>query len=135
MVMTDQPTCGQGLAEHSSLPSRIADVIAALAGVLEFHQTALDISDAHTQPEREAYGTLASDFHGIATMLARTAAQMAGERYLPMGRHDESILGGAESMEKFATFVRAERQLLDLLQTSLERDEAMLQNFTRVEPA
>ena len=35
--MADQPTCGQGLAEHSSLPAKLGQRTASVVELLEVH--------------------------------------------------------------------------------------------------
>ena len=42
--MTDEPTCGRGLAASAALPGKIAELSAALAEVLERHMKALDMA-------------------------------------------------------------------------------------------
>lgn len=91
--MADGPTCGKGLAEHSTLPATLGELTAAMAEMLEFHQTTLDLTDGNARQEHEAYVKLAKAYRGIAGQLATTAAQMAGYRDLPMGRHDFAALG------------------------------------------
>ena len=130
--MTDaneQPTCGKGLAEHSELPATLADVMAALAHVLEFHLGALDLSDENTHAENEAYGSLSRQFRAISADLHHAAKEMNGYVDLPMGRHDEQALGAPPAMEAFGNFVALERKLLELMQASVERDEKMLAQF------
>ena len=54
---------------------------------------------------------------------------MAGYRDLPMGKHDEQALADPKGLEAFEAFVAAERELLALLQRSVERAERMLAAF------
>jgi hypothetical protein len=122
----DQPTCGKGLAEHSALPAKLSELTAAMAGILERHQTALDLTDQNAREEFRAYVKLALEFRSIATDLRTTAEHMAGYRNLPMGRHDERMMAAPEAFDAFATFVRHEQELLALLQKALERDQEML---------
>lgn len=124
--MSDEPTCGKGLAEHSALPKRLSELTAAMADVLQDHQRSLDADEPNGRAELDAYKTLTSDFRDIATALEKTAARMAGYRDLPMARHDESALMSSETAEAFKRFIQAERELLQLMRTSVERDEAML---------
>ena len=42
--VTDEPTCGKGLAEHSVVPRLMADLTDATAEVLERHTAALDLT-------------------------------------------------------------------------------------------
>ena len=57
--MTDEPTCGRGLAASAALPGKIAELSAALAEVLERHMKALDLSDEHSRREHALYDRLA----------------------------------------------------------------------------
>jgi hypothetical protein len=124
--MEDAPTCGKGLAEHSALPAKLAELIGALALNLEVHQRTLDLSDENSRREYDAYVKLGREHRDISARLADVARHMAEYRDLAMGRHDERALADPRGLEAFATFVRAERELLALLDTALRRDEAML---------
>ncbi len=128
--MDDQPTCGKGLAEHSALPSQLAELEDALAENLELHQTTLDVSDANARKELEAYVRLAEQHRGIAAQLRATAEEMAGCRDLPMGRHDERALADPRLIKAFAKFVKAEQELLAQLQRAIGRDQQMLAAFS-----
>ena len=125
--MSDQQqTCGKGLAQHSALPRLFAGVAAAMADVLEHHRTALDLHDPQSRPELDAYTTLTNEFRDIAAALETTADRMAGYRDLPMAPHDEAALSSGDAVAKFAGLVRAERELMQLLQEHAKRGDAML---------
>ena len=124
--MADEPTCGKGLAEHATLPAKLAELTAALAAVFEFHDTTLDLTDENARLEHDAYVTLAKAFRDIATRLQAMAAQMAGHRDLPMGRHDFAALASPQALDVFERFVNLERDLSALLTSALERDQKML---------
>lgn len=130
--MDDQPTCGKGLAEHATLPAKIGDLAAAMAEVLGFHQTTLDLTDENARKAHDAYVALAKAFLGIAAQLKETAAEMAGYRDFPMGRHDVEALGGPIARDVFERFVEVEQDLLTLLETALARDQAMLTEMRRL---
>lgn len=124
--MTVQPTCGRGLAEHSALTSKLGTLVAAMAHNLEVHMTALDLSDEKSQRELTAYRHLAQQHRAIAAQLESTAAQMAGYRDLPMGRHDMAVMSDPKMGEAFAKFVEAESALIALLQERLGNDRTLL---------
>jgi hypothetical protein len=128
--MDDQPTCGKGLAEHSALPAKLAELEDALAENLERHQKALDLSDENSKRELDAYVRLARQHRAIASQLRATAQEMTGYRDLPMGRHDEQALADPHIIRAFAKFVKAEQELLDQLQRAVERDQQMLAAFS-----
>lgn len=123
MESDDQPTCGKGLAANAVLSAKLANLMAARAEVIERHTRALDLSDPNAHAELDAYRSLARDHRGVATELAKLAEQMAGYRDLPMARHDMQVMADPTGQaEAFQRFVALERELLALLQSSLEQD-------------
>jgi hypothetical protein len=124
--VADQPTCGQGLAEHAAVPLALAKLIDALAENLERHMPALDLADDAARQEHDAYASLAAQHRQIAAQLREVGEEMAGYRDLPMGRHDEAQLASPELLDAFVRFVDVERDILALLEDGLKRDEATL---------
>ncbi len=127
--MTDQPTCGQGIAANAVLPAAVGDLLAAMAGVLDHHQRALDLSDPDARPEQQAYASLVAELGAIAARLDALSGQMHGYRTLPMGRHDEEQMAAPEAIAAFTAFVRQERMLFGLLESRVHQHEAMLQQM------
>lgn len=119
-------TCGQGLAEHSAVPAKMAELIGALAENLEVHRKALDSNDENSRKEDAAYRELAHDYREIAERLGAAAAGMAEYRDLPMGAHDMAVLSAPEVRRAFESFVKVEEELLDRLREGAERDRALL---------
>jgi hypothetical protein len=126
--MAEPQTCGQGLAEHSALPRTLGDLTDALAENLELHMRALDPADDAARPEHAAYASLAARHRHIAAQLRSVSEEMAGQRDLPMGRHDPDVLSSPEVLDAFARFIAAEREVATLLERWLERDDAMLRD-------
>jgi hypothetical protein len=122
----DGPTCGQGLAEHSSLPAGLGELTGAVAAVLEVHTRALDLEDERSRREREVYLRLVERHRRTAAELAATARDMAGQRDLPMGAHDLTVMSSPQAVEAFERVVAAERELLALLQARLRQDQELL---------
>ena len=124
--MSEPATCGQGLAESAALPGALAQVTDAMAGMLERHMTALDLSDPHSTAEHEVYGELAAAHRQIAGQLRAAADRMAAQRDLPMGPHDMAAIAHPDTAQAFQTLVEAKRQLLTLLRDTADEDNAML---------
>jgi hypothetical protein len=123
----DRPTCGEGLAANAVLPAKLAELMAARAEVLKRHTRALDLTDVTTQKELDAYTSLERAHRDIASELADLAEEMASYRNLPMGRHDLTVMTDPKGqMEAFRRFVAEERELLALLQATLEAEEELL---------
>jgi hypothetical protein len=124
--MADEQTCGKGLADHSPLLSKLGSLTARVAKVLEVHMNALDLDDEDARREHAVYTRLATQHRSIAAGLEATAEEMAGYWDLPMGKHDPEAMASPEAVAAFGTFVKVENELVALLRTRLERDEAML---------
>lgn len=124
--MANQPTCGQGLAEHSVLPGQLGELTASLAEILELHTTALDLKDENSKKEYHAYMDLVKKNRQAAATLQEIAREMAGYRDLPMGRHDPRAMSAPAVIQALRRFVKLEQELLALLQTRLEQDQQML---------
>ena len=124
--MDDQQTCGRGLAEHSALPARLAEVTEAMASNLQVHMQALELDDEPAREEHAVYLRLAEEQRQAAARLRAVANEMAAARDLPMGRHDAQTMSSPEVGDAFLRFVKAKQELLDLLQGMVEEDRRML---------
>ena len=124
--MSEQPTCGRGLAENATLPWKLGDLAAAMGAVLEAHIPTLDLTDEDSRKEHDVYQRLASEFRQAAAELEAIARQMSAASDLPMGRHDMAAMGGEAVQQSFERFVQSEQDLLTMLQNRLESDQRML---------
>jgi hypothetical protein len=124
--MDEQQTCGRGLAEHSVLPARLAEVIEAMADNLRVHMGALELDDEPAREEHAVYLRLAEEQRQAAGRLRAIAGEMAAARDLPMGRHDLQTLSSPEVADAFRHFVAAKRELAATLQRMAEEDQRML---------
>lgn len=124
--MVEQPTCGQGLAEHAALPARLAEVTEAIASNLQMHMQALELDDEPARQEHAVYLRLAEEQRQAAARLRAVANEMAAARDLPMGRHDAQTMSSPEVADAFRRFVEARQELLSVLQRMAEQDQRML---------
>lgn len=124
--MSDELTCGTGLAEQAALPAKLAELSASLAKVLEVHQKSLVLSDPDATLEHEAYTKVARQHREVAAQLQASASQMAEYRDLPAAKHDESAVAGRAAFEAFEQFVNIEQDLLTLLQDAVTEGREML---------
>jgi hypothetical protein len=122
----EEQTCGKGIAENSALPAKLGELTAVLAGVLEAHMKALDLSDENSRTEHDAYERLARELRETAARLEATAREMAGYRDLPVGRHDMEAMTSGDQAAMFEHYVGVKRELLALLRETLAQDEEML---------
>ena len=119
-------TCGMGLAQYSAIPARLGDLMASGAQVLELHGRALDLTDAGSRRELDAYASVARQHREIARQLHGLAKELAGYRGLPMGRHDREAMAHPLAASQFEKFVKREEELLTELQGRLEEDRLLL---------
>jgi hypothetical protein len=124
--MDEPQTCGRGLAENSALPEQLARVIETMADNLHVHMQALELDDEPAREEHAVYLRLVEEQRQAAGRLRAVAAEMAGARDLPMGRHDEQTMGSPEVGDAFRRFVEAKQELLVLLQRMAEQDRQLL---------
>jgi hypothetical protein len=94
--------------------------------VLEFHTRALDLADASSRRELEAYVSLGRQHRVIARQLHALATELGALRSLPMGRHDERVMADPQAVSVFERFVRAEEALVTLLEERLQHDRRLL---------
>jgi hypothetical protein len=129
--VSEEPTCGSGLAANAVLPAKLGDVIGAVARVLETHTKALDLEDEAAKQEHEAYMRLVEQHRRIATELRSLSEQMGSYRDLPMGRHDLEVVSGAEAVDAFERLVGLEQELLSLLEQRLQEHRPLLGEMRR----
>ena len=125
-------TCGLGLAEHSALPAKLAELSGAVAAILEQHTKALDLTDTSSWQELQAYRRLAKEHRDVAAQLHAIATEMADYRELPMGKHDETQMAASAAGDVFEQFVHREQELMTLLEKRLEQDRPMLAEMRAV---
>jgi hypothetical protein len=124
-------TCGRGLAGNAALPARLGNLAAAMAEVLEQHTRALDLADPDGRLELLAYASLARAYRDVANDLVGLAQQMAGYRDMPMAPHDLAVMTDPNGQAAaFQRVIAVERDLLELLRTKVEQDEAMVRGGT-----
>jgi hypothetical protein len=124
--VSEPSTCGQGLAASAALPAGLAGVAEAMAGMLERHMTALDLTDPHSTAEHAVYGELAAVHRRAAGHLRAAADRMDGQRDLPMGPHDMAAIAHPATVQAFQHLVDAKRSLLALLRDTADEDDEML---------
>ena len=124
--MSDEMSCGKGLAEHSAVPLRIAQLLKALAENLALHQKTVDLPDPASRREFTAYVSLTNGFREVGERLLWLAREMAAYRTLPVAPHDEDAMNDPAMIDAFAAFAAAQQELLGALEEAVKRDQAML---------
>jgi hypothetical protein len=125
LLVDEAPTCGIGVAQHAAIPAQIGVMFEHLATTLDVHRRMLVLDDANARKEDEVYRALAASWKEIASLVQKATAEMAAQRDLPMGAHDETAWGD-DHLSAFEKFVNAQTQVLALLRVAAERDQEML---------
>ena len=124
--MSEEATCGTGMAASAVLPSRMSAVLAAMADMLTRHTDSLDTQDPAALSERDAWLAIAAEQRQLAGHLAAAADHMEAQRGLATAEHDVASLSSPDSIAAFEHFVHAQEQLNSLLSQQLVEQRAML---------
>jgi hypothetical protein len=119
-------SCGGGLAEHASLHTKLAELLASVAETLAVHTNALDATEEHAQVERRAYRRLIDEHRRAAELLSAIGHDMASYRDLPAAKHDPKAMASPKALEAFEEVVKREREMLALLEKRVLDDQKML---------
>jgi hypothetical protein len=74
------------LAENAPLPAGLAQLAGAMAGMLERHMTALDVTDPDSTAEHAVYGELAAAHRRIADQLRALRSRVLSAPYRSRNR-------------------------------------------------
>ena len=124
--MAEEPTCGQGLAQHAELPMLVGDLMGAVADNLGAHLPGRVASDEDSQHEKRVYENLMTRHREAAAMLRAIGAEMAGHREMPMGDHDLRALSSGDAVNALDGMIRVESQLISRVQQQLTEHRAIL---------
>jgi hypothetical protein len=124
--LSEEATCGKGLAANAALSAKLGDVMGSVARVLQSHTKALDLGDDDARQEYDAYVGLVEQHRRIAAELRALSEQMVSYRDLPMGRHDPEAMSAPETADVFEELVNVEQELLSLLEDRLRDHRPLL---------
>lgn len=127
-VMSEESTCGHGIAEHAALHGRLSSLLETVGLNLELHLGSLDPADEASKPEYAAYTALVQQHREISRRIRSLADLMASYRDLPMANHDPSVLGSRQVIAAFESLVSEQEQLVELLRGWIDRDRALLED-------
>lgn len=124
--MADEATCGTGMASNAILPTRMAEVMAALADVVTRHTESLDSDEVAGAAESEAWLAIATEHRQLARQLSAAADHMESQQDLPVANHDMSVLTSENAMSALEHYVAAQERLSELLRQQLSEFRTML---------
>lgn len=124
--MSEEWTCGKGLAAHAEIPLAMSELMTAMATMLDRHALALDPGEQAGKAEYDAYLSLVAGHRATADAMRSLGNEMAGYATLPMAEHDMAVLTSAELDSAFRSVVAAEEVLLNRLQETVAEHQQML---------
>lgn len=124
--MTEEPTCGQGLAQHASIPRLLVALMNAVADNFITHLPMLAAGDEATQNEKRVYQHLSRRHREVAAMLQAIATEMEELVDMPMGEHDVEATSPDDMIKALESMIRAEEQLLARLELQLTEHRGMV---------
>jgi hypothetical protein len=113
--MEEQPTCGKGLASNAEVPAGLAELMIAMANVLDEHTRALDPTDERGFRELQAYRAVIVEQRKAASQLDAVAGLMRSERDLPMAPHDPEAMRSstaAQALDRYQAVAAEVRRVL-----------------------
>jgi hypothetical protein len=129
--MAEVSTCGQGLARHAVLASKMAALNAAMAENLIAHVAVVSGKDDAAQQERRTYRDLADRYGDAAMVLAAIGNEMASQRDLPVADHDLSLMSSENVITAIQAMVNAEDELAALLRDLAAEHRAVVVELAR----
>lgn len=124
---SEELTCGKGVASNAELPEQLANLIGAVADVLEHHMTALPVSDESARAEIEGYAAVVARARDAESALHDLAREMRAKRDLPAAPHDMSVLMAPAAQERFGSLIEKERTLSALLERRLKEHAELIE--------
>lgn len=124
--MSEDSTCGHGIAEHAALHAKLGSLLATVGLNLELHLDSLDPADEASKPEYAAYTALVDQHRELSRRLRSLAELMESYRDLPMANHDSAVLGSPQVLAAFNALLKEQEQLVELLRGWIDRDRALL---------
>lgn len=124
--MSEQTTCGQGLAQHAELPLLMGELMGSVAENLSAHLPGLVSSDENSEHEKHVYEHLAARLREAAAMLKAIGSEMAGYTDMAMGEHDLEALSSGEAIDALERVTGVEAQLVARVQEQLTEHQAIL---------
>jgi hypothetical protein len=119
-------SCGGGLAEHATLPTKLAELFGSVAETLAVHTTSLDPTEENARMERAAYERLIEEHRRAAEVLSAIGQDLASCRDMPAATHDRKTVSSKQALEAFEDVVKREREILALLEKRVEDDQKTL---------
>jgi hypothetical protein len=111
-----EQSCGKGLAAGGEVPAALAQLIIAMADVLEEHTRALDpVDDIRARRELQAYRAIIVEQRRAASQLDATAALMRSHRDLAPAPHDQEVMrseAAAKAFQRYQAAAEAARKAL-----------------------
>lgn len=125
--MANEPTCGEGLAEHAAVPQVVAELLRAVSDNLVAHLTMLAGDDDETQREAQVYERLSERHREAAATLDALATEMADQVDLPMGEHDFEAMSLGDMRVALERLIAAESILIGHLERQLDEHRSMIE--------
>jgi hypothetical protein len=131
--MAEVSTCGQGLAHHAVLPTRMAALSTAMADNLLAHVDVVSGQDNAAQQERRIYRDLADKYGDTARLLATIGDEMASQHNMPVADHALPLMSSANVITAIQAMANAEDELAALLRDLAAEHRAVLRELARTD--
>lgn len=125
-VSAAEETCGQEIAAAAEVPRRWGELMAHVAGNMEWHAAWVGTGSAEARREHDTLRVVASAYRAMAADGARGAAAMTAMKDLPPVPHDRAKLDRAAQARYLRAKIKMQREFAALLTRHAEDSERAL---------
>jgi hypothetical protein len=126
--MTDNKTCGQHMAEHAVLPSKMTEVMNAVADMMDAHAAFMVANakgDKNAMAEADGMKMIAKDHRDLAKMMTTTATHMTEAAKWPNAPHDmNKMMADPKIQAAMKNLLKTEKEMAALMQQDIAMMEA-----------
>jgi hypothetical protein len=126
--MMDNKTCGQHMADHAVLPTKLAEVMTAVAEMMDTHAAYMMANakgDKNAIAEADGMKAIAKDHRELAKIATTTATRMTEAAKWPNVPHDMSkMMADPKIQASMKNMLKAEKEMAALMQQDIAMMEA-----------
>jgi hypothetical protein len=130
----DTKSCGQHMAETAVLPSKMHELMTAVADMAEAHAAFMAANAKGNKDaiaEADGMKMIAKDHRELATMMGKTAEHMTAAAKWPNAPHDmNKMMADPKIMDAMKRVMKNEKEMIALMQTHQSQMEQMAPKST-----
>lgn len=121
-----EQTCGQEIAASAEVPQKWGELMAHVAGNMEWHADWVGTGSAEAKREHDALLRVATEYRAMAAAGGRGAAAMRAMKDVPPAPHDRAKMDRAAQARYMRAKIKMQREFAALLIRHAEESEQAL---------